>query len=100
MIYSKLSPKFYGPFKVTKMINDVTICLELPPHWEMHNAFHLSLLKTFASIVTSEPVAEDPPRFEELEQILVPKQILFHNDKTTRRGLAYHLYLLKFKGYR
>ena len=71
-IYYKLSPRFYGPFKVTTTINDAIVRLELPLHWKMHNAFHVSLLKKFTDVVPTEPVAQDPPELEELEQILVP----------------------------
>ena len=99
MIYYKLSPRFYGPFQVTEMINDVTVCLELPPHWEIHKAFHVSLLKKFPGALSFEPIVEDPLEFEGSEQVLVREHILFHNDKTTQRGLAYHLYLVNFKAY-
>ena len=40
----KLSNRFYGPFKNTEKVNDLTFRLDLPSHWQIHNAFHVSLL--------------------------------------------------------
>ena len=46
-IYVKLSLKNYGPFRISKVINEVAFRLELPAHWKIHNAFHISLLKKY-----------------------------------------------------
>ena len=46
-IYIKLSPWYYGPFKVLEEINEVAFKLELPKHWRIHNAFHINLLKKY-----------------------------------------------------
>lgn len=42
-MYVKLAPRYYGPFKVIHEINPISFRLELPDHWRIHNAFHVSL---------------------------------------------------------
>ena len=42
---NKLNPLAHGPFRIVKKINDVTFALDLPKHWKINNAFHVSLLK-------------------------------------------------------
>ena len=63
----KLFPRFYGPFKILECINDVSFRLALPANWNMHNAFHSSLLKPFMGQPPAEPIIEDPPQVDELE---------------------------------
>jgi len=43
----KLCPKQFGPFRVTKVISPMTYQLNLPPRWQLHNAFHASLLSPY-----------------------------------------------------
>ena len=73
--------------------------LILPDHWLIHNAFHVSLLKPYKGKPPKEPVIEDPPEFEGLEEVLQPESILWHEDKVLRSGKTTRHYLVKFKNY-
>ena len=41
---SKLCPKRYGPFKISRVISPVAYQLELPSQWKIHPVFYASLL--------------------------------------------------------
>ncbi|MCO5606985.1 hypothetical protein L7F22_061176 [Adiantum nelumboides] len=64
----KLSNK-YGPFKITDQVNDATFRLDFPPSWKIHNAFHVSLLRPYMGPPPSEPVTDELPEIEEMEEI-------------------------------
>ena len=40
----KLCPKRFGPFEIMEQLSSVTYRLDLPPSWQIHNAFHAALL--------------------------------------------------------
>ena len=46
-----------------------------------------------------EPIKEEPPEFEEQEEILQPEIILRHEDNLLRSGKTLRKYLVKFKNY-
>ena len=41
----KLTPKWIGPFRITRRVSPVACELDIPSTWRMHNVFHVSLLK-------------------------------------------------------
>ena len=43
----KLFPLWLGPFTVLKEINKVSYELALPRHWQIHDVFHVNLLKPY-----------------------------------------------------
>ena len=93
----KLAPRFYGPFKVTAKINDLAYTLDLPPHWQIHNAFHISLLRPFKGPIPTHPGLDEPRDLVDQEEQLHPEAIIDHETTTTRTGTIYNRYLLTFK---
>ncbi|MCO5605291.1 hypothetical protein L7F22_059473 [Adiantum nelumboides] len=72
-LFSKLGMRYYGPFQVCDKISDVAYRLKLPEGWKIHNAFHVSLLRSFVGDVPEDMVPEEQPEVEELDEILVPE---------------------------
>ena len=80
-------------------INETSYTLKLLSSWHIHNAFHVSLLKPYKGDPPLEPIEEDPPEFEEQEEILQPEKILKHEDNVLRSGRTLGKYLVKFENY-
>ncbi|MCO5588633.1 hypothetical protein L7F22_042590 [Adiantum nelumboides] len=97
-LFPKLGMRYYGPFQICDKISDVAYRLKLPEGWKIHNAFHVSLLRPFVGDVPEDMVPEEQPEVEELDEILVPEQILAHKDRKVRGKVA-RRYLVKFKNY-
>ncbi|MCO5571653.1 hypothetical protein L7F22_025400 [Adiantum nelumboides] len=97
-LFPKLSMRYYGPFQVSQKISDVAYRLKLPEGWKIHNAFHVSLLRPFVGEVSEEMVLEEQPEVEELDEILIPEQILAHKDRKVKGKVA-RRYLVKFKNH-
>ena len=53
----KLHPLFFGPYRVTELINEVAVRLTLPPCAKLHDVLHVGLLKKWVG----EPPAAPPP---------------------------------------
>ena len=71
---NKLSPKYYGPYKVLQNIVTMAYKLELPPSSLVHLVFHVSCLKKV--IGDKLPVQTILPEIdEERKTILEPKAV-------------------------
>ncbi|KAL0149885.1 hypothetical protein M9458_054816 [Cirrhinus mrigala] len=93
----KLSPRYIGPFKILRRINDVTFQLQLPPRYRIHPTFHISLLKPCYPSATEQPGAEvEPPPPEILEP---PSIYTVHEILGSRRRGGQLEYLVDWEGY-
>ena len=94
---TKLAPKRYGPFEITKEISPVTYQLRLPPAWNIHNIFHASLLSPYCETNTHGPnYSRLPPDLIEGEEEYEVKRIINHRRMGRARTLQY---LVKWIGY-
>ncbi|CAL2254766.1 unnamed protein product [Prunus armeniaca] len=93
----KLSPRFYGPYKIAACVGQVAYRLELPANSKIHPVFHVSLLKLKLG-TTSTTSTQLPPMSSSGAQTWEPEAIL-------ERGLFKHRnapltkWLIKWKGY-
>src|SRR6266699_1111101 len=92
----KLDAKLFGPFKVTKLVDKsgMSVELELPKRWRVHNVFHTSLLEPYRSSVKG--LRDEPnkrtsvPNRQQTYQddVLAPSPPLpTSNDRYKSRGL-------------
>src|SRR5579863_10198671 len=66
---TKLCPKRYGPFTVTKKISHIAYQVDLLPSWKIHNAFHASLLSPYREMPEhGQNFMEPPPDLINREQ--------------------------------
>ena len=50
--YSKLAPRYCGPFEILAKVGPVAYQLALPPNIKVHNVFHISILKRYVHDVS------------------------------------------------
>ena len=78
-----MAPKFYGPYQITKKINQVVYELRLPDKSRIHNVFHVSCLKKMLgqhqTVQTILPMLDDEGRI-----ILEPKAIIATRERRLR----------------
>ena len=67
--YNKLSPKYYGPYKVLQNIGNMSYKLELPTSSQVHPFFHVSCLKKVIS--EKIPVQTIFPKLDEEGKIIL-----------------------------
>jgi hypothetical protein len=59
-ITGKLKPRYVGPYRVTELINDVVVQLELPPDARLHDMFHVGVLRKYVGSPPTTPPALPP----------------------------------------
>jgi hypothetical protein len=103
----KLYPKWVGPFRVLEAVNDAAYKLELPDCMNIHDVFHVSLLRKYNS---SRGTALQPkPLVIDGELEFEVEKILDHRDRIVRSGrkgkpgkgapLSKREYYVKWLGY-
>src|SRR6266849_2887506 len=94
---TKLAPKRYGPFKITKEISPVAYRIELPPSWNIHNVFHASLLSPYHETKAhGTNFSRPPPDLIKGENEYEIERVINHRCHGRARKLQY---LVKWKGY-
>jgi len=92
----KLSPKQYGPFKVSQKISPVAMQLDLPQSMKIHNVFHTDLLLSYKETEQyGMPFTQPPPIIDSEEEYEI-ENILDVQRYSRRRKLQY---LMHWKGY-
>ena len=91
----KLSPKFFGPYKVIDKVGKVAYRLDLPPEATVHPTFHVSQLKPYHGH-HSDCISSIPATY--MDEELEPEQIL-DRKMVKRGGTADTMVLIGWKNY-
>ncbi|KAD4888237.1 hypothetical protein E3N88_20310 [Mikania micrantha] len=75
--YEKLSPRFFGPYRIKRKVGSVAYELELPSDARIHPIFHVSMLKPANGIAPTSPAAP-LPLTNDGELVLQPMCVLDH----------------------
>jgi hypothetical protein len=81
----KLSPRFIGPYQITKVITPVSYRLRLPGHVKLHPVFHVSQLVLYHP--PKKPIASYTGFIPKLKNVPMVGVL----DRKTQVGLTYYL---------
>ncbi|KAK1441653.1 hypothetical protein QVD17_07716 [Tagetes erecta] len=73
----KLSPRFFGPYRIKQVVGPVAYELELPPDARIHPIFHISMLKPARGSFSSVPTPPLPIT-KDWEVDLQPSSVISH----------------------
>ena len=91
----KLSPKYYGPYKVLQNIVIMAYKLELPTSLWVHSVFHVSCLKKV--IGENIPVQTVLPKLDEEGKIILETEAVMETRTQQLRNRSISQYLVKWK---
>jgi len=92
---NKLSPKYYGPYKVLQNIGTMAYKLELPSSLRVHPVFHVSCLKKV--IGENLPVQTIFPELDEEQKIILEPESVTETRTRQLRNRSISEYLIKWK---
>ena len=92
---NKLSPKYYGPYKVLQNIGTMAYKLELPSSSQVHPVFHVSCLKKV--IGENLPVQTILPELDEEGKIILEPEAVMETRTRQLRNRSILEYLIKWK---
>src|SRR5258708_4671426 len=94
---TKLAPKRYGPFRITKEISPVAYQLTLPASWTIHDVFHALLLVPYQENAVHGPnFSKPPPDLVQGTEEYEVEHLVNHRCHGRSRMLQY---FVKWKGY-
>ncbi|KAH9794628.1 hypothetical protein KPL71_004958 [Citrus sinensis] len=80
----KLAPRYFGPYRILERIGLVAYKLALPAGSQIHNVFHVSLLKKFVGHVP--PAVMELPPVSEDTSIILPQPECVLDKRIIRKG--------------
>jgi hypothetical protein len=80
----KLSPRFFGPFRILARVGAVAYKLDLPAGAHIHDVFHVSLLKKKWGPVVDDTVITLPP--VSTDDIILPEPELILDRRVVQKG--------------
>lgn len=75
----KLSPRFFGLYKILEKLGSVAYRLLLPEGSQIHDVFHVSLLRKYLGSITP-PATQLPPVSDESTLLPQPESILVQRE--------------------
>jgi len=92
---TKLSPKYYGPYKVMQKIGTMAYELELPAASRLHQVFHVSCLMKV--IVDKLPIQTILPELDEEGKIILELEVVIETRTPQLQNRSISEYLIKWK---